>query len=83
MAGVTLLYCIIAALGLVWTYNILPETENRSLEDIEKHFSDNSKKLTDRHIPISKSAESAKKADESVYNGSKSLENGGLDTTKF
>lgn len=28
----------------------MPETENRSLEDIEFHFSDNSKKLTDRKI---------------------------------
>lgn len=29
---------------------ILPETENRTLEDIELHFSDNSKKITDRKI---------------------------------
>lgn len=28
----------------------MPETENRTLEDIEFHFSDNSKKLTDRKI---------------------------------
>lgn len=28
----------------------LPETENCSLEDIERHFSDNSKKLTDINI---------------------------------
>lgn len=32
------------------TYNILPETEGRSLEDIETHFSDNSRKLTDWKI---------------------------------
>lgn len=31
-------------------YNILPETENRSLEDIEIHFSDKTKKLTDYKI---------------------------------
>lgn len=31
-------------------YLILPETEDRSLEDIELHFSDNSKNLTDRKI---------------------------------
>lgn len=30
---------------------ILPETENRTLEDIEIHFSDNKLKLTDRKIP--------------------------------
>lgn len=31
-------------------FKILPETENRTLEDIELHFSDNSKDLTDRTI---------------------------------
>lgn len=31
-------------------YNILPETENRSLEDIEIHFSDKTKKITDHKI---------------------------------
>lgn len=35
---------------LISTYLILPETEGRSLEDIEIHFADNSRKLTDRHI---------------------------------
>lgn len=34
-------------------YEILPETEGRSLEDIEMHFSNNSLKLTDRNIPKS------------------------------
>lgn len=50
MPGVSLLYCIICGVGLVVMYQILPETEDRSLEDIELHFSDNSKKLTDRKI---------------------------------
>lgn len=31
-------------------YFILPETEDHSLEDIELHFSDNLKKITDRKI---------------------------------
>lgn len=35
-------------------YKILPETENRSLDDIELHFADNTKGLTDREIEISK-----------------------------
>lgn len=50
MPGFALLSCIIAGCGLVLMYKIMPETENRSLEDIEMHFSDNSKKLTDRKI---------------------------------
>lgn len=29
----------------------MPETEGRTLEDIEIHFSDNTKKITDIHIP--------------------------------
>lgn len=31
-------------------YYLLPETENRTLEDIELHFSDNSRKMTDIYI---------------------------------
>lgn len=31
-------------------YNVLPETENHSLEEIELHFADNSKGLRDRKI---------------------------------
>lgn len=31
-------------------YQILPETENRTLEEIELHFSDNKRKINDRHI---------------------------------
>lgn len=51
LPGVTMLYCIVASLGLVLMYNILPETENRSLEDIERHFSDDKKKWCDWQIP--------------------------------
>lgn len=29
----------------------MPETENRTLEDIELYFSDKNRKLTDRKIP--------------------------------
>lgn len=35
---------------MVIMYFILPETEGCTLEDIEIHFSDNSRKLTDRYI---------------------------------
>lgn len=51
MPGIAMFYCAIATLGLVLMFNIMPETENRSLEDIELHFSDNNKKITDWYIP--------------------------------
>lgn len=37
---------------LIVMYFILPETEHRSLEDIERHYFDDSKPITDIHIPI-------------------------------
>lgn len=51
MPGVALFNCIIIAFGLILMYEILPETENRTLEEIELHFADNSKKINDRQIP--------------------------------
>lgn len=54
MPGVSLLYLVICCIGLIFTYFILPETEDRTLEDIELHFSDNSKNLTHRKIVKSK-----------------------------
>lgn len=53
MPGISMFYCIVATLGLILMVNIMPETENRSLEDIELHFSDNRKKITDWYIPRS------------------------------
>lgn len=50
MPGISLVNCLISAFGLILMYKIMPETENRSLEDIEAHFSDRSKSLTDRKI---------------------------------
>lgn len=51
LPGTALFYSIVCGIGLIFTYNVLPETENRSLEDIELHFADNSKNLCDRNIP--------------------------------
>lgn len=39
---------------LIMMFFILPETEQRSLEDIEMHYADDSKKITDIYIPIKK-----------------------------
>lgn len=52
LPGVTAFYTCIGLFGLVVGYFIIPETENRSLEDIELHFSNNALKLTDRKIQI-------------------------------
>lgn len=41
---------LIFYLRLIVVFNILPETEKRTLEEIELHFSDNNRKLTDRKI---------------------------------
>lgn len=48
---VAMFYCVNATLGLILMYAIFPETEGRSLEEIELHFSDNNKKMTDWYIP--------------------------------
>lgn len=50
LPGISLFFSIICGLSFIVTYFILPETENISLEDIERHFSNNSKKITDRNI---------------------------------
>lgn len=50
MPGLALFCCILTAIGLVVMYKILPETENRTLEEIERHFADDSKKITNHKI---------------------------------
>lgn len=44
------IYFLFIRFSLIVTYLILPETDSRSLEDIELHFSDNSLSLLDRKI---------------------------------
>ena len=53
-------YAAIDVLGFIFIYFYLPETEQRTLEDIELHFSDNNKKLKDIKIPKSKMVLSGK-----------------------
>ena len=50
LQGMSMLYCVLTGAGVVLMYFILPETEGRTLEDIELHFSDDSNKITDWKI---------------------------------
>ncbi|XP_055607908.1 facilitated trehalose transporter Tret1-like [Uranotaenia lowii] len=50
LPGVILFYGICGCIGVIFIYFFLPETEKRTLEDIEIYFSDNKRKLTDIHI---------------------------------
>lgn len=54
--GVIWFYGVCDILGFFFLYFMLPETENRTLEDIETHFSDNKRKLTSIKIKKSQSA---------------------------
>lgn len=48
--GVIALYATLDVIGLVFIYFFIPETEKRTLEEIEAHFSDNSKSFSDINI---------------------------------
>lgn len=50
LPGLLLLYSVLDITGLVFIFFFVPETERRTLEEIELHFSDNNKKLTDIKI---------------------------------
>lgn len=63
----TFRYAIVDVFGLIFIYLYLPETERRTLEDIELHFSDNNKKLSD--TKISKRTNGKSVVSEKVING--------------
>ena len=48
--GVALFSCIVAGIGFIMIYNILPEIGNRTPEEIEMHFTDDSKGITNHKI---------------------------------
>ncbi|XP_055301619.1 facilitated trehalose transporter Tret1-like isoform X2 [Sitodiplosis mosellana] len=50
LPGVICLYGVIAVVGFISMLFILPETENRTLEEIELHFSDNKRSIFDIKI---------------------------------
>lgn len=73
--GLIALYAVVDIIGLVYIYMFLPETERRTLEEIELHFSDNNKKLS--NIKIRKNVDMAAEKKEKVKNGleNKAFEN--------
>lgn len=52
--GACLLYTILAIFGFIFMYVFLPETEGKTLEDIERHFSDKKIKITNHKIASEK-----------------------------
>lgn len=50
MSGTFLFYAVLGSVGFCLHYVIFPETEGRTLEEIEDYFSDPKRRLTDRHI---------------------------------
>lgn len=73
--GMLSLFAIVDILGLFYIYMYLPETERRTLEEIELHFSDNNKKLSD--IKIRKNVDMAK---EKSARNNNSFDNRGFDS---
>lgn len=74
--GLIALYAVVDIIGLFYIYMYLPETERRTLEEIELHFSDNDKKLSD--IKIRKNVNMAEEKKGKEKNG---LENKGFDNS--
>lgn len=50
IGGGFLLYGCITTVGLLALYLVLPETEGRTLEEIENYFSDKTRSVIDRNI---------------------------------
>lgn len=65
--GLISLYAVVDIIGLVYIYMFLPETERRTLEEIELHFSDNTKKLSD--IKIRKNVDMSVEKSGNMKNG--------------
>ena len=75
LVGLITLYAVFDIFGLFYIYFFLPETERRTLEEIELHFSDNKKKLSD--INIRKNVDMALEKSGKIKNGieNKAFEN--------
>lgn len=65
--GLITLYAVFDIFAFCYIYNFLPETERRTLEEIELHFSDNNKKLGD--IKIRKNVDMSLEKSKQIKNG--------------
>lgn len=50
LSGAPWFYAAFALTGAIILYFILPETEGRTLEDIERHYSERGRRITDLNI---------------------------------
>lgn len=51
MPGLAIFYGCIGLIGFIAMYLILPDTEGRSIEDVEIYFADRKRKFNDINIP--------------------------------
>lgn len=67
IGGGFIMYGTITAVGLLILWQVLPETEGRTLEEIEQFFSDRTRKITDRIIrPLKSSVIASPMVEESI-----------------
>lgn len=80
MPGIVFLYGAVGVVGFLFFYFLLPETENRTLEDIETHFSTQS--ITNIKIKrVSELVDAKNKANGSDVEVAKKV--GGVDNVAF
>lgn len=76
--GLIAIYAVLDIFGLVYIWKYLPETERRTLEEIELHFSDNDKKMSD--IKIRKNVNMSLEKSQKAANG---CENKGFESSPW
>lgn len=74
--GLIAIYALLDIFGLIYIWKYLPETERRTLEEIELHFSDNDKKMSD--IKIRKNVDMTLEKSQKTANG---CENKGFESS--
>lgn len=84
--GTICLYGLFGVLGFIFIFLYIPETERRTLEDIEVHFSDNNRKMTDRKIQKNTSFDdilNAQSGTKNINNGKPPIQANGCDNKAY